>query len=180
MKKWPLSRGLCVQERKLAAELVSKTPRSEERDVWLKPGLLSVCHRDLTQGELFVVFFSVSAVTGDEPRLVAAGDSELFLVVKSWRSSHLKNISLEWLPYFPSFLSVSFCGSQRLQAAETEGGSRLFVSACLLFSLCFFWPAFSCLQSSKAPSSLLLLVYRSELGLRRKIQVKPLSFQTAW
>lgn len=35
-------------------------------------------------------------------------------------------------------------------------------------------------QASLLPSSLLLrLVYRSELGLRRKIQVKPLSFQTA-
>lgn len=40
--------------RALAAELVSKTLGSEGKDVRLKPALSSVCHPDLTQGELFV------------------------------------------------------------------------------------------------------------------------------
>lgn len=40
--------------RELAAELVRKTLGSEGRDVRLKPVLSSVCHPDLTRGELFV------------------------------------------------------------------------------------------------------------------------------
>lgn len=38
-KKWPLFISFSVQERELTAELVSKIPWSEARDVWLKLGL---------------------------------------------------------------------------------------------------------------------------------------------
>lgn len=56
-KKQPLFISFSVLTGELAAELVSKTPWSEARDVWLKLGLLSVCHPDLTRGELFVPCF---------------------------------------------------------------------------------------------------------------------------
>ena len=121
---------------KLAAELVSKTPWSEARDVWLKLGLLSVCHRDLTRGELFVgCVFSACLLCaaprcdwGWAPPCSCRWQGALF-VVKSWWSFHMKNISLELLlalplvlllllPSFVSFLSVSLCRCQRLQLQQ--------------------------------------------------------------
>lgn len=134
-----------MQEGKLAAELVSKTPWSEARDVWLKLGLLSVCHPDITQGELFVgcVFSCLSlsslrsSVTGDEPCRVAAGDREPFLLsnpdgASTWKTFHLSChfISL------PS--SLSFCvdlkGYKYTSDAQTEG-----VNLVLLFSPTFLF-----------------------------------------
>lgn len=128
MKKWPLFISFSVQARELAAELVSKTPWSEARDVWLTLGLLSVCHPDLTRGELFVgcifsLSVSVCAVLrsdwGWAPPCSCRWQGALF-VVKSWWSFHMKNISLELLPLppFSSFLSVSLCRCQRLQPQQ--------------------------------------------------------------
>lgn len=133
MKKWPLFRSFHGWERELVTELVSKRPWSEARDVWLKLGLLSVCHLNLTQGELFVGCFlrlsprsERSAAIWDEPCRVAAGDRELFLVVRSW-SFHMKNISLELLLdfFFSSVLSVDLKGFKYMSDTETEGTNLL-------------------------------------------------------
>lgn len=181
MKKWPLFISFSVHARgKLAAELVSKTPWSEARDVWLKLGLLSVCHPDLTRGELFVgCVFSVclcalrSAVTGDEPRHVAAGDREPFLLsnpdgASTWKTFHLSCRCLLSLPSSLS-LSVDVKGYNRSSDTETErvNLSLLFPPLTFLFvilSLVLFptslsllyrlllWPAFPFLCSSNQPS----------------------------
>lgn len=124
-----------------------------------------------------------------------------FFVVKSWWSLHMKNISLELLlPSFSSFLSVSLCRCQRLQLKQwyrdIKSQSLAPFPPRSLFFLSFFLsyhflpPSHSSIVSFYHQPSLfsalptnppsLSLAYRSELGLRRKIQVKPLSFQTAW
>lgn len=177
-----------VQERVLAAELVSKIPRSETRDVWLKLGLLSVCHPDLTRGKLFVgCVFSVclsallSIVTGDEPRRVAAGDREPFLLsnpdgAPTWKTFHLSccccSLSL------PSSLSLSvdlkgynYSGDTERSQSVTPFPPHFSLSGFLLYYFLplsfspplFFWPAFSflCLSdpslSSLLPYPLLLI-----------------------
>lgn len=133
----------------LAAELVSKTPWSEARDVWLKLGLLSVCHPDLTRGELFVGCVSSvclcalhSAVTGDEPCHVAAGDREPFLLsnpdgASTWKTFHLSCCCLLSLPSSLS-LSVDVKGYNCSSDTETERVNLSLLFPCSLFFLSCF------------------------------------------
>lgn len=197
-----------LQERELTAELVSKIPWSEARDVWLKLGLLSVCHPDLTRGELFVgcvlsaclcLRALCSAVTGDEPLLCSCRWQGTLFVVKSWWSLHMKTFQWSCSSCCSSVLSVSLWGSQRLKLhgwyldtrspfLTLSSAPRFLLSGFILccvatsLSLSLSDHLFSALLThpSSHPSLVPLLAYRSELCLWRKIQVKPLSFQTAW
>lgn len=172
MKKWPLFISFSVQERELAAELVSKTPWSEARDVWLKLGLLSVCHPDLTRGELFVgCVFSVclfalrSGVTGDEPRRVAAGDREPFLLsnpdgASTWKTFHLSCCCC--LFPLPSFLSLSVDVKGYNYSSDTEAEG---VNLILLFPPHFFFfvSLFLILLFPTSLSSLLSFLFLTSL-----------------